>query len=217
MTRDQVIECAKERTTMSKDFRVLVRVKNNLLLEKIEEAGYDSISEFSRACGVAQTTVGHFVNMQKSPINSHNGEYSQAFMKIVDFLKCMPEDVFPEKLMDKKIKGYKKEFKIDADDLVSSLRSLTIEPEKKMIMDQAEQNFKTLLKEKISSREYEILKMRFGLDGSEKYTLEEVGEKFNLSGERVRSIEAGAMRKFKSPSTFRQTRSILEDYTSARD
>ena len=84
-------------------------------------------------------------------------------------------------------------------------------------MDQAEQNFKTLLKEKISSREYEILKMRFGLDGSEKYTLEEVGEKFNLCGERVRSIEVGAMRKLKSPSTFKQTRSIFEDYTSARN
>ena len=52
----------------------------------------------------------------------------------------------------------------------------------------------------LDDREREILKLRFGLDRGEPRTLEEVGEHFNLTRERIRQIEARAMSKLRHPS-----------------
>ena len=53
----------------------------------------------------------------------------------------------------------------------------------------------------LDQREREILKLRFGLDRGEPRTLEEVGEHFNLTRERIRQIEARAMSKLRHPSS----------------
>jgi RNA polymerase sigma factor (sigma-70 family) len=52
----------------------------------------------------------------------------------------------------------------------------------------------------LNDREREILKLRFGLDRGEPRTLDEVGKHFNLTRERIRQIEAGAMSKLRMPS-----------------
>ena len=53
----------------------------------------------------------------------------------------------------------------------------------------------------LDEREREILRLRFGLDRGEPRTLEEVGEHFNLTRERIRQIEARAMSKLRHPSS----------------
>ncbi|MBT4677482.1 MAG: sigma-70 family RNA polymerase sigma factor [Acidimicrobiaceae bacterium] len=58
-------------------------------------------------------------------------------------------------------------------------------------------------------REREILKLRFGLDRGEPRTLEEVGEHFNLTRERIRQIEARAMSKLRHPSSDTGARDLL--------
>ena len=57
--------------------------------------------------------------------------------------------------------------------------------------------------------EREILKLRFGLDRGEPRTLEEVGEHFNLTRERIRQIEARAMSKLRHPSSDTGARDLL--------
>ena len=66
----------------------------------------------------------------------------------------------------------------------------------------------------LDEREREILKLRFGLDRGEPRTLEEVGEHFNLTRERIRQIEAKALRKLRHPSRSRKLRAFLEGRTS---
>jgi DNA-directed RNA polymerase sigma subunit (sigma70/sigma32) len=61
----------------------------------------------------------------------------------------------------------------------------------------------------LSEREREILKLRFGLDRGEPRTLEEVGEHFNLTRERIRQIEARAMSKLRHPSSDTGARDLL--------
>lgn len=60
----------------------------------------------------------------------------------------------------------------------------------------------------LSEREAKVLKLRFGLDGSKQMTLEEVGKVFGVTRERIRQIEAKALRKLKHPSR----RKKLQDY-----
>ncbi len=61
----------------------------------------------------------------------------------------------------------------------------------------------------LDEREREILRLRFGLDRGESRTLEEVGEHFNLTRERIRQIEARAMSKLRHPSSDTGARDLL--------
>jgi RNA polymerase primary sigma factor len=60
----------------------------------------------------------------------------------------------------------------------------------------------------LSPREARILRLRFGLNNSRSYTLEEVGNKFGLTRERIRQIEGKALRQLRHPHKARQ----LKDY-----
>ncbi|MCB1269086.1 MAG: RNA polymerase subunit sigma-70, partial [Microthrixaceae bacterium] len=61
----------------------------------------------------------------------------------------------------------------------------------------------------LDDREREILSLRFGLDRGEPRTLEEVGEHFDLTRERIRQIEARAMSKLRHPSSDTGARDLL--------
>ena len=61
----------------------------------------------------------------------------------------------------------------------------------------------------LSPREARILRLRFGLENGRTYTLEEVGEKFGLTRERIRQIEGKALRRLRHPMRSRQLREYL--------
>ncbi len=62
----------------------------------------------------------------------------------------------------------------------------------------------------LSDREAKVLRMRFGLSGNKMMTLEEVGQKFGVTRERIRQIEAKALRKLKHPSRRKMLQDFLE-------
>ncbi|MBQ7065126.1 MAG: RNA polymerase sigma factor RpoD [Firmicutes bacterium] len=75
----------------------------------------------------------------------------------------------------------------------------------------------TLLKEQLlgvlgtlTEREQKVLRLRFGLDDGRPRTLEEVGKEFNVTRERIRQIEAKALRKLRHPSRSKKLRDYLE-------
>jgi RNA polymerase primary sigma factor len=63
----------------------------------------------------------------------------------------------------------------------------------------------------LTPREERVLRMRFGIGMNTDHTLEEVGQLFNVTRERIRQIEAKALRKLKHPSRSRKLRSFLDD------
>jgi RNA polymerase primary sigma factor len=73
------------------------------------------------------------------------------------------------------------------------------------LREQTAQVLKTL-----TPREEKIIKMRFGLEDGSEHTLEEVGQNFAVTRERIRQIEAKALRKLKHPSRSRKLRSFLD-------
>ena len=74
------------------------------------------------------------------------------------------------------------------------------------LREQIEEALKTL-----TEREAKVLKMRFGLGDGNEHTLEEVGQQFKVTRERIRQIEAKALRKLKHPSRSRKLRSFTQD------
>ena len=81
----------------------------------------------------------------------------------------------------------------------------------------AEAAAQTLLKEQLdevldtlTEREQKVLRLRFGLDDGRARTLEEVGKEFNVTRERIRQIEAKALRKLRHPSRSRKLKDYLD-------
>ena len=75
----------------------------------------------------------------------------------------------------------------------------------------------TLLREQLNEvlhtltpREEQVLKLRFGLDDGRTRTLEEVGKVFNITRERIRQIEAKALRKLRHPSRSKRLKDYLD-------
>ncbi|MFC2166068.1 RNA polymerase sigma factor RpoD [Acidobacteriota bacterium] len=66
--------------------------------------------------------------------------------------------------------------------------------------------------QELSDRETEILKMRFGLCNGDDYTLEEVGEQFNVTRERIRQIESKALKKLQQNRNGQKLKSFTEHY-----
>jgi RNA polymerase primary sigma factor len=73
-----------------------------------------------------------------------------------------------------------------------------------LLCQKVEEVLKTL-----TPREARILRLRFGLENGRTYTLEEVGEKFGLTRERIRQIEGKALRRLRHPMRARQLRDYL--------
>ncbi len=74
------------------------------------------------------------------------------------------------------------------------------------LKEQTESVLKTL-----TPREEQVIKMRFGLGDGSEHTLEEVGQRFSVTRERIRQIEAKALRKLRHPSRSRMLRTFLEN------
>ena len=62
----------------------------------------------------------------------------------------------------------------------------------------------------LTPREEHVLKLRFGLDDGRTRTLEEVGKEFNITRERIRQIEAKALRKLRHPSRSKRLKDYLD-------
>jgi RNA polymerase primary sigma factor len=63
----------------------------------------------------------------------------------------------------------------------------------------------------LTPREEKIMRMRFGLEDGSEHTLEEVGRSFAVTRERIRQIEAKALRKLRQPSRSRRLKAFLDD------
>lgn len=83
-------------------------------------------------------------------------------------------------------------------------------PEDYATVEILKEEIKEVLKT-LQKREQEVLELRFGLIDGTSYTLEEVGKRFNVTRERIRQIEAKALRKLRHPSRAKKLKDFMND------
>jgi len=93
-------------------------------------------------------------------------------------------------------------------DFVKDINAMT--PEEYATNEILKEEIKSVL-ETLQEREQEVLELRFGLIDGTSHTLEEVGKKFNVTRERIRQIEAKALRKLRHPSRAKKLKDFLTD------
>ena len=183
---------------MVKDYVIQFKIKNGPMLSVMRANGMETAAALHRASGVSQSDIGRYLNLLKSPWTKSD-RWSDSILKIARALKVVPEMLFPEQHILKPLEKNKAEIEMDLEEM----EQLTGEMSTDHLLGPTEDDQDTLdlLREKIrtiTSREEECLVMRFGLDGNEPATLRATAEWFGVSPERVRQIEAKALRKLRN-------------------
>jgi RNA polymerase sigma factor (sigma-70 family) len=204
---------------MTKDIRIEMKLRNNLVLLRMEELAIPNVAELCRRANLpkaAQTGVGKIINLQHSPLIEKDGKfkwrkYAQAIAKVLD---TPIGELFTEALQTLRVDPKAKiHVEVDAMDMqrlgngmpkILQLQAgLDTDPhdilDKELLKKKLEEVLKTL-----TPREENIIKYRFGLFGQEEHDLEEVGQLYAVTRERIRQIEAKALRKLRHPSRARR-------------
>jgi RNA polymerase sigma factor (sigma-70 family) len=205
------------------EYRIKVTVRNNLILNAIENAGYKSVSEFCRAAGLPKTALTELIAMRKPPINQ-SGEFSDNAKALMEELCALPTDLWTTEQLTLKLKrnsaqrdvsseGMRAALGMHAEELLELMKPDA--PDEAVLKHEMVSVVEEQL-ESLSPRAALVLRMRFGI-GCEEHTFEEIGDKFDLTRERVRQIEAKALRHLKHPSRSDELRQLLPTYERSPD
>jgi RNA polymerase sigma factor (sigma-70 family) len=196
------------------EYNVKVTVRNNLILQAIKNFGYTNLNNFAKSTGVSITGLYSLVNLMEPPIGV-KGEFIKTAKELMEVLGACPSELWTDEQLTLRLDSNRTERVMSKEalqiTLQSSARSLIglDYPEQEMV----EVEMVKIVQDKLDSltpREAEILRLRFGFDGGIGHTLEEVGAKFKVTRERIRHIEAHALRKLRHPSRADGLRQFID-------
>lgn len=196
---------------MTKDYFVEIKIKNNYLMRAMHRAGIFTAADLSRASKVTQTKVGKYLNLSFAPLNEA-GEWRADVIRISETLKCLPEDLFPKQHISTPLVKNKASFEASIDDVsefLSGNASTARTPIERIIEDEDKTIIQRVLTNTLTTREERIIRLRFGIDMDEDATLEVVAKEFDTTRERIRQIEAKAIRKLMHPRASKWLRDIF--------
>ena len=180
-----------------KEFRVEIRVKNNLLYSAIDRAGFDSVAAFSRACGVQQTVIGEYINLKLAPIKGD--DWRESALRIAGALHTLPEELFPADYLRDVIQQNRVVREYSAEEIHDVIQLEQATPEQLMVQSEASARLAQAIAA-LPPRYQTVLQMRFGLNGYKEHSLDEIAKKFGVIRERIRQIENSALRRLKHPA-----------------
>ena len=197
------------------EYNVKVTVRNNLILKAIKDFGYTNLNNFAKATGVSITGLYSLVNLMEPPVGV-KGEFIKSAKDLMEVLGACPSELWTDEQLTLRLDSNRTERVMSKEalqiTLQSSARSLIglDYPEQEMV----EEELKTIVNDRLDSltpREANILRLRFGFDGGEGRTLEEVGKVFKVTREQIRHIEARALRKLRHPTRSDDLKQFIEE------
>ena len=193
-----------------KDYRLEIKIKNNYLFTKMQEYGIKNAAQLAEAIGSNPTSISRYLNLLV-PAYEKNGRLTKIAKKLCDFFSCSVEELFPaehlENALDKNIVVTEK----NKHELLPSRMLETNDPSIALMEEEIALGVKQSLAKALNEKEQKILALRFGLDGEASHTLLETAELFGVSRERIRQIEAKALRKLRNPRNQDLLYPFLED------
>jgi hypothetical protein len=206
-----------------KDIRVIVTVKNAVMLRAMDQAGFSAAIELARASGVNNTTVGQYLNLKLAPYTP-SGELRDTIVRIGYALKRLPEDLFPTPFLRRALQTNRVTRDVDAASLPALMAtappSIAYDPERSFIVKEAVDSLMAVIDliktgdGQSDARNIAVLKHYYGLEGGEASTLEATAKHFGVTRERVRQIlhrvEWRLKRKLNSPQYEDAKRAMME-------
>jgi RNA polymerase primary sigma factor len=189
---------------MADEYSVKVTVRNNLILRRMKKLGIKSQAELAKLAGVSVHTVNILIGMKKRPMDGKNGEWTDAAFSMSSALQMEPEELWTEKQRGMALGRNSREVSM-SEDAVAQLASGNGTEQMVQKVLTSERVAKTL--QILTPRQQDIIHRRF-FEGE---TLEEVAIQHGVQRERIRQIEAKALRKLKHPSNAKLLKDLNEE------
>lgn len=181
---------------MTRELVLQITVRNALLRNAIRAAGHDSVAKFARATNVRYTAVLDYLALKVTPIKP-DGTWRESAITIADALRTVPEELFPAAFRKRALVKNTVEREVASDVVLGHAagraQSIAYDPERSAILAEAQRALESVLAD-LPPRERRVLTARFGLEGETK-TLESIAQEYRVNRERIRQIEARAMRR----------------------
>ncbi len=190
----------KRREPQEKDIRIEVRVRNNLILKKMEAAGIASVAVLANRCGISNATLYRLVNMMESPLSTEGG-WKPSVLQLAETLRCSPEELFSAEQTENvltKNRSFAEARFAEVQAAIASLESDALLPENIVLEKELKSAIDGVLAT-LKPREAEVLRLRFGI-GCKEHTLKEISVLFGCSGDWIRQIEDRALRNLRRSS-----------------
>ena len=192
-----------------KDYLLQIKIKNAPLMELMRLRGHTSAAELSRACGVANGTICRYLNLQEAPWSLPRNKWKDSVIAIADYFQVIPESMFPEQHITKCLPKNSIEAEIDLNAL-EALSQGILEPSiEDRLLEESQINILDTALNSLDNRERKVVEMRYGIGHPEPMTLHAIADAFSLTTERMRQIEAKALRKLRHPSRSTDLLDIL--------
>lgn len=179
--------------------RVHVRLSNNALAQRREDAGLTR-AQLAEMAGCGESAVREYERIRRPP-RDRFGNWKHQASAIAEALGVLPEDLWPPVVEAIRCPVATRTLSADQLELYAAQ-----EAERLMLPSTDDVVDRNRLVEQVAgmvevlpAREKMVIKLRFGFDGETEHTLEEIGKKLRLQRERVRMIEAKAIRKMQHP------------------
>jgi RNA polymerase sigma factor (sigma-70 family) len=196
------------------DYRVTVKVQNNNIIKRIIDAGYKTVGEFCRlneSMRTSTSTLGEIINMKASPLNQ-SGNFKNCIKDAALLLGCSVEDFFTEQQINTALETNKRVLEVEEAELKFMLENKQAMKSLEQSIYESEQT--TAINEALATltpRECKVIEMRMGVGkANREHTLEEIASIFEVNRERIRHIEAKAMRKLRHPSRAENLREFIQ-------
>ena len=190
---------------MSAEYRVKVSVSNNLLIQAIENAGYKNQSDFSRAIDCNASYINMLCGLRISPM-TREGEFTKVANQVMEALGACPTDLWTEEQLTMNLKKSSSWSVMGREELNELMNGAP----KSLLESVAGQELKKTMDEvrkTLTYKEQQLIGMRFDDDKS----LEQIGKELGITKERVRHIEAKALRKMRHPNRSDQLKDFIEE------
>ena len=179
-----------------KDYRVEVKVKNNYLFSMMKSYGIENVSQLGKATGLSLNVLYAYLNLTKTP-HTKKGHLLPSVETLCSFFSCAVDDLFPPQHIENPLEKNSGVIEANMNELVSSnLLGGGTDPLELLEKQDTPKLLSSML-EKLNPRERMVIKARFGLDGEEEKTLQEIAEVLDVCRSRARQIEAKALRKLR--------------------
>ena len=183
------------------DYRVKITIRNDRLLSKMEEMGFQSVLKFCKHTGMPYVSTNCIFNGRLSPIKE-NGDVKKNVKLLLENLDMTVEEAFTTRQLE----GFSKnsfETKVKEKQLLQIINKPE-NLEMKAIENDVKLTLSNIFSRYLSPRYEKVLRMRYGIGLDTEHTLEEVGLVLQTTRERVRQIELKAIEKLKQPEVMSQ-------------
>jgi RNA polymerase primary sigma factor len=197
------------------EYRIKVSVRNNLILKAIEDFGYTSVYKFCMENNLNVSMINTIVGFRAKPI-SQDGTFNKHAQALMEVLGAAPTDLWTAEQLELSLTKNTVEKNIGQRALDKLLgmdngELLTIESPEESVYQKEKKLALAGAVGSLTPKEQKVLQLRFGLYGEEEHTLEETGNIIDVTRERVRQIEAKALRKLRHPSRRHKLQEVVYD------